>query len=301
MVLGFIILGCILLGIAIYLYVRYCKRLKIDNVYFVSGGVKTGKTFVSVALAIKTYKKNVRHWYLSCVLYGLLYLFTRHPRFKDETKKPMLYSNIPLRYVKYNPLTIDIIERKVRIPNKSVVLIDETSLLADSMLFKDKTINDELMLFYKLFAHYTHGGTCIANSQAIADNHYSLKRCMSHYLYINKRTKYPFISLFNVREMIYSADGSAINSVTGDIELSCMVIFFLNKYYKYYDCYCYSIFTDSLSYYVDYDKKVLGKLDSLKTDNLVTLQNFETLDRRTFARRQLQAKKNFAKGNMKND
>ena len=45
----------------------------------------------------------------------------------------MLYSNMPLNHVKYNDLTIDIIMRKVRIPYKSVVLIDEASLLADSL------------------------------------------------------------------------------------------------------------------------------------------------------------------------
>ena len=40
---------------------------------------------------------------------------------------------MPLNKVKYNDLTLDIILREVRIPYKSVVLIDEASLLADSM------------------------------------------------------------------------------------------------------------------------------------------------------------------------
>lgn len=282
--MNFGLLLLILIGVAILLIFLWSKtkRLKIDNVYFISGGVKTGKTFISVALAIKTYKKNIRKWYIRSIFCKVLYKFTKKQRFYDDSKKPMLYSNIPLRYIKHNPLTIDIVERKVRIPNKSVVLIDETSLLADSMLFNKKEINDELLLFYKLFAHFTHGGTCIANSQSIADNHYSLKRCMSHYLYVNARKKYPFVSIFQVRELLYSDDNSSVNTITRDLEKDTLKVWFLNRYYKYYDCYCYSIFTDSLTYYVDYDRPILKLTDSLKTDNLVTLQDFKTLDRRNF-------------------
>ena len=208
MALGIVILIIILACVLLYIYFRYTKRLAIDNVYFISGGVKTGKSFISVALAIKTYKKNVRRYYLIGWLFKVLYLFTRKEKFKDCGMKPMLYSNIPLRYVKFNPLTLDIVKRRVRIPNKSVVLIDETSLLADSMLFNDKKLNNQLLLFYKLWGHYSHGGTLVCNSQAISDNHFSLKRCMSHYLYIRKRSKYPFISIFDCREMLYSDDNN---------------------------------------------------------------------------------------------
>lgn len=271
-----IILVIGLLVLLAFFLIKHFKRLKIDNVYFISGGVKTGKSFVSVALAVKTYRKNLFKWYLTDWLYRL---------FKKGSEKPMLYSNIPLRHIRFNPLTMDIIKRKVRIPNKSVVLIDEISLLADSMLFKDKTINDELMCFIKLFGHYTHGGTLITNSQAIADCHFSIKRCLSHYLYINARIKYPLISIFQVREMLYSDDNSSINNSDDDLEESTLKIWFLNRYYKYYDCYCYSAFTDCLPYQCDYKVRILNKRDSLKADVLLTLQDFKTLDRRKYIQR----------------
>lgn len=271
-----IILVIVLLVLLAFFLIRHFKHLKIDNVYFISGGVKTGKSFVSVALAIKTYRKNLFKWYLTNWLYKL---------FKKGTAKPMLYSNIPLRYVKFNPLTMSIIERKVRIPNKSVVLIDEISLLADSMLYKDKKINDELMCFIKLFGHYTHGGTLITNSQAIADCHFSIKRCLSHYLYINSRVKFPFVTIFNVREMLYSDDNNSINNNNDDVEKSLIKIWFLNRYYKYYDSYCYSVFTDCLPYQTNYNVRILNRKDSLKADVLLTLQDFTTLDRRTYIKR----------------
>ena len=272
-----IVIGLIILLFFLY---RKTKKLKLDSVYFISGGVKTGKSFLSVALAVKNYKKRLFLWYL---LKPFAFVFKKTKRFGNyDSEKPMLYSNIPLRYIRYNRFTIDILERKVRIPNKSVVLIDEVSLLADSMLFKDKIINDELMLFLKLFGHYTHGGLCIINSQTISDCHYSIKRCMSKYLYISSRKKFPFISTFSVREMIYSDDNNSVNVNNTDLEDSTLTLWFLNKYYKYYDCYCYSIFTDSLGYQVDYKSHINNKRDSLKCDCLVSLQDFKTLDRRGY-------------------
>lgn len=266
--------------IIIYWYVKHVKKLKISNVYFISGAVKTGKSFVSVALAVKTYKRNLLMFRLGYPFLRLK-LHLRKEKYDEKVYKPMLYSNIPLRFVKHNRFTKDILLRKVRIPNKSVILLDETSLLADSMLFKDNEINAELLLFFKLFGHYSHGGTLITNSQTIADNHFSLKRSIGRYLYVYNRTNFIFFTRIKGEEKIYSDDTTSMNVNVGDLEDSQKILVFRNKYYKYYDCYCYSIFTDGLTIQVDFDRPILTKRDSLKCDNLVTLQNFgQYLDKR---------------------
>lgn len=258
------------------MYVKHCKRIKLPNVYLISGGVKTGKSMVSVAFSVKTYKKNLRLAKFRNAIIKFINIFLPKRLKFDLPLLPMLYSNIKLRNIKYNLLTLDIILRKVRIPNKSVVLIDECSLLADSMLFKDKKINNQLMLFIKLFGHYTHGGTLIVNTQSIGDLHFSFKRCISNYLWIYSKTKLPFFTKFNVRELMYSDDNASItNTITTDTEKDMLPFFFLNKYYKYYDCYCYSILTDNLVYQVNYDEKVLSKKDSLKTKTIISLQDFD--------------------------
>lgn len=277
-----IILVLVIALVFLFVWLRKVKRLKISNVYFISGAVKTGKTYVSVALAVKTYRKNLLRYYLT---YPLLKLknFRNHFIVDKDIYKPRLYSNIKLRYVKFNIFTKDMLLRRVRIPNKSVVLLDETSLLADSMLFKDKSINDNLLLFYKLFGHYSHGGTLIANSQAISDNHYSLKRAMGRYLYVFNRVKWPFVSVVKGVELVYSDDNPQLTSMlVGDLEDNIKKMLFLNRYYKYYDCYCYSAFTDDLPLYINKDVPVLKKFDSLKCDELVTLQDFVELDKRNF-------------------
>ena len=262
----FLIIGvCVL----IFFIRRKLKILKIPCVFLITGAVKTGKTLLSVHLAIKQYRRNVRKWRFKRFLCFLLR--------RDAPQKPMLYSNIPLRWQKFNPFTLAILERKVRIPDMSVVLLDEASLIADSMLFKDKKINDKLLLFVKLFGHYSHGGSLLINTQSISDLHFAFKRCVNSYCYIYSSTKFPFITLMKVREMIYSEDASMNNNFTEDVELSMRTILIFNKGYKKYDCYCCSIFTDDLPYQVDYDKEMLTRFDSLKTRNLVSLQDFTEL------------------------
>lgn len=256
-----IIIAILIIAFIIYLQ---SKQLKLPNVYLVTGGVKTGKSYLSVRLAIKTFKKN-------------LFKAKIKRFFKPDVELPILVTNLKLRNITHTPLTLDVIERKVRLPYTSVVLIDETSLLADSMLHKEKDVNEKLTIFVKLFGHYTRGGTLIFNTQSLLDNHFSFKRGLSMYLWIHSKTKLPFITIMNVREMIYSSDSDSatINTAEEDIEETTKALWCSNRYYKYYDCYCYSIFTDNLPVYQN-DQYISDKKD-LKSLDLVTLQKWESL------------------------
>lgn len=266
--IGLIVILVVLAIIVLVFIRRHFKQLIVPNVFLVTGAVKSGKTFLSLHEAIKIYKRNLRHYYIQKALYTLIGL-----GFKYENP-PMFYSNVPVAMVKFNPLTEDIIYRRVRIPDKSVVFIDEVSLLADSMMYNDENKNNALILFYKLFAHYTHGGTCVLNTQSLADNHFSAKRCIGSYIYIYKRTKLPFFTILKVREMISMDGESTMNVIDEDLELSTRTIVVLNSTYKKYDCYAFSSFTDYLPMLVDYDAEKLSKNADLKVYYFVTLQKF---------------------------
>lgn len=244
-----LILLCVGLIILFFVLRKKLKKLVMPNVYLITGAVKTGKSALSVTLAMRTYRKNVVAWWFGKYLFWL-----RYHTFSGYPEKPMLYSNIPLATM-HNRLTTDIIYRKVRIPKKSVVLIDEASLFADSQLIKNKDINNALTLFCKLYGHLTYGGTMIFNSQTMSDLHYAIKRVCGRYLYIYQSTKWPFITTVKVREMVYSDDTSVVNDVTQDLEMSMRTMFYFNRVYKKYDAYCYSVFTDNLAIQVDYDYK----------------------------------------------
>lgn len=240
----------IVIGIVILVVIRKkLKFLKIPCVFFIDGAPKTGKSALSLHLARKTYRKNVFAWHIGRCLY-----FLKNHNLLGYPFKPMLYSNIPLACT-HNKLTKDIILRQVRIPNKSVVLIDEASLVADSMLFKDKVTNYQILMFAKLFGHYSHGGTLILNSHTITDLHYAFKRSLGTYLYIYQSNKLPLITLCKCREMVYSDNNNMVNDISADAELSMRTLFYFNWVYKLYDCFCYSCFTDDLAFQVDYKYK----------------------------------------------
>ena len=250
-ILIFVVIGIIVL----FVIRKKLKILKIPCVFFIDGAPKTGKSALSVHLARKTYLKNVFAWHIGKCFYWL-----KNHNLLGYPLKPMLYCNIPLA-CHHNKLTKEIILRQVRIPNKSVVLIDEASLVADSMLFKDKITNYQILMFAKLFGHYSHGGTLILNSHTITDLHYAFKRSLGTYLYIYQSNKLPLITLCKCREMVYCDNANMVNDISADAELSMRTLLYFNWVYKLYDCFCYSCFTDDLQYQVDYhyayDKKDL--------------------------------------------
>ena len=278
----------ILLSIlAIYLYWKFFKLPKMKNIIFVDGSLGSGKSFYSVAVAVRLFKKQIRLYRIKCFVIGKIvnkiinavnWVFKKNYAMKDLPEKPQLYSNMRLRNIEFTLLTKDLIFRKQRFAYKSVVLIDEASLMIDQMCFKDKELNERMSTFFKLFRHETKGGYIVINSQTTSDLHYSLKYVISDYLYLHHRTKLPFVTVVKAQEMCYSADkdgASIVNARNEDIEETLKNVLVLNKYYRYYDSYCYSIFTDSLPIYKKVEK--LGRKDNLKTDILVSFKDFKYL------------------------
>lgn len=270
-----IIVVLVILCIILFRVRKKIKKLTLPNVYLITGGVKTGKTLLSVHLAIKYYKKNLFWWYVRFPFEKFKKFFNEKLR-KNKVKydiplKPVLFSNIPLAYVKYSALTIDVILRKVRLPLNSVVLIDEISLLVDSMMIQSDYINTALKNFFKLFAHANgNNAYCICNTQSFSDNHYNVKRCTGSYLWIHKKTKLPFITLFKVREML-NVDEHSINTTNEDFESSLLTLWTFNRTYKKYDSRCFSSLTDYLPY-AEQNNFYKTNKDSLKANDVLSLQ-----------------------------
>ena len=275
-----LIITLLIIGVAclvLWLYFKFFKLYKVKSVVFVDGTVGSGKSFFCVALAIRLYKKNLRAYHIKKFL---LKVFGFLPALKgkaEHLEKPLLYSNIKLRNIPFVKVSKDLFYRKnFRFAYKSVVLIDDASLLADQMMFKNKELSERLSLFFKLFRHETQGGYIILNSQSVNDNHYALKYVLSDYLYIHHLVKIPFVWVSAVQEMMYSADtGNITNVNAGDAEEKLKFICNWSKYRKYYDTYCYSIFTDKLPIYRK--MREYTKDDDLKDADLVTFKDYEWL------------------------
>lgn len=264
----------LIFAVAVVLFIFLLRILKIPkcgNMVLVTGGVKTGKSMLSVHMVYRTWKKQV---FKVKVYNALRLLFSFIPKIRKKPKKPkpLIYSNVPLN-MEYVPLTQELIERQERFVYGSVIYVCESSLLADSMSYKDDFINEQLLLLNKLIAHETKGGYLFYDTQAIGDNHYSVKRCLSSYFYIHHTVKaFPFFVLMYVRELKYSDDNSAVNTFSEDVEEDLKLVIVPKKVWKFYDCYTYSALTDHLPVN---DKTVYPT--SLKSTNIITFKKFRNL------------------------
>lgn len=248
------------------------KIPKVGNMTLVTGGIKTGKTWLTLHMARKTYRKQLIAYYLRKYFlpYTPLAIFPKIR--KKPTEKPLFYSNIPLGF-KHCRLEHEHIRRTKRLNYGSVCFICETSLLADSMEYKDKLLNEQMQLFCKLYGHATRGGYLFLDTQSIDDNHYAVKRCLSTYYWIHHATKIPLFpwAVFHVREM-HSGDGEVQNNFTEDVEKSLQWVLVPKRVWRYYDRYCYSAFTDNCPH-----EATEEVAKNLRCDEIITFRDFQTL------------------------
>lgn len=265
----FILLAIVAVAVIAWYTVVHIKRLRYGNLTLVTGGVKVGKTELSVCLAETQYKAQLRKWRRAC----------RKARkaYEPTPEKPLLYSNMPIgrKGDKYAPITLDLMTGKKRFRYGSVVYFNEVSFIAGSKDLSDEEINDYLLKFWKLCAHETRGGYFFLDTQSPQDMHYTVKRSLSTYYHIYRRVTLPVVSFIWLRENML-VDGENTVAVDTHVDPQDSVLdggkkmYFrpiLNKWWRYYDQYAYSALTDDLP--VE-DTQV--QIDSQKVNDLLRIK-----------------------------
>lgn len=262
----YVLLGLLLLCFLLFIYFKFFKIPKVKNLVFIDGGLGSGKSFLSVKFAITLYKKQLRKFKIKLFILGLF----KGEKWKKKQEMPLLYSNIPLKDIPFVPLSKEIIYRQKRFNYRSVLLLDECSLMNDQMDYKNAELSERLSEFYKLFRHETKGGYCVVNSQSISDMHYSFKYCINEYFYIHHKTRLLFFSILKIQEFVYSAENSVLQTNENDIEDNTKILIVSNRYFKKYDSYCHSVYTDNLKR----EKKtiVLNDRKKLKSKDFLTFK-----------------------------
>lgn len=241
--------------------------MSFDSILMINGQVGGGKSLLSVKVACNSINKAHAIWWRRKNIWSKIF------RSMKNEEEPLLYSNIPVKSRFYVPLTNDIILRKKRCHYKSVILIDESSLLATSLDYKDKDLSEELSLFLKLVRHSLKGSyrnllgsypNLIINTQSKNDNHYAFDRCINQVLYITKTKTIPFFKIVWVRDMLLI--DSVVNEMEDDIKESLSSRWFLisKKYFKKYDSFAYDFLTR--------DKE---KVEQIEEYQNVTIKNIE--------------------------
>ena len=142
------------------------------------------------------------------------------------------------------------------------------------MAYKDKELNERVMLFNKLIGHSTRGGTLIYDTQATGDLPAATRRCLAQNIYVHSIIKWlPFVLIAKVKEEIYREDNVSENNI--DEELKAYRYTIIPKsVWKKYDCYCYSSFTDELP--VE-DRTI--KTKDLKAKEILSYNDYKTINK----------------------
>ena len=176
--------------LALFVYIKFrqkFKTIKLGAVCLITGAVKTGKTTLSVDFIKKYYKQRVRQTKVHNFFNKLLC------KSNNIWEIPQIYSNMPLG-IPYVPITDDLLNRKKRFVYRSVVYLNEASLIAGSMDFKCTDLNEALTMLVKFIGHELKcGDPCLfIDTQSIEDLHFGFKRNLANFIYIHSKVSIPF-------------------------------------------------------------------------------------------------------------
>ncbi len=205
-----------------------------DTVVAFTGGLGSGKSFMSVDIACKLLRRQRRKVWLHNLL---------HP--KDKWEKPMLYSSIPVKVKRKEMATILtdghlLLQEKI-VPN-SVVFIDEIGGYCSQFDY-NATNTDIFDEFVRFFRHYTKGGYLVVNDQCSENIVLQVRRRLNTVynlmaFRIWPAKWFPLFYTVKVRNITVSEEIKTIEEQ--DTEDNMTTYFGIMPPFKRYDTHCYS-------------------------------------------------------------
>lgn len=245
-----VLLILIVLSVVVaYFVIRHRLKHKVETITAYTGGLGSGKTLLSVDKALSLYRKNLRKWKRKKWLYHILH---KDSLFKDE--KPILLSNIPIRISKNEwstKLKKEHLLLQERIPQQSVVLLDEIGAFASQFDYNQKNVVVVFDEFVRFFRHYVDGyivtnDQCSENINLVIRRRINKITNLSNCLVILHMCFY-FSRQINISEEIKTIDTASnekLNESDTQDNMNFSFKFVFNK--KAYDSRCYSVRYDSV-------------------------------------------------------
>jgi len=255
-----------LIAVVIYLLWRLFKfKIHEDTLMCFTGGLGSGKSFMSAVTVKRAYRKQLRKW-------------RRRRRFRGYEEPPLVYSSIPFQYAPglwSVKLTEEHLLLQRRIRPLSVVFLDEIDVFANQFQYNNPCIvntkggrsGGNFDEFCRLFRHYTKGGRLIANSQSIDNLNLTIRRRMNVEVNLTGIKVYKFSPIFTYYKVRF-------RHRTGNIEVSTGKNDVIDDYdiqrglilpcFKMYDTYCYSRRYERVPY------KVESEFNEWKIDDPLT-------------------------------
>lgn len=250
----------------------YC--IKYDTVIAFTGGLGTGKSFISVSTAIRELKKA--RW--KTKLYNIFHR-------KHKLEKPMLYSSIPIKISRKEyslKLTPEMLTLQESIVKGSVVFIDEVDVFANQFAYANQNIiecaskkelkdkregnndydsglfDEEIRLFRHLYSSPARECKLIVNTQATSNITTIIRRRMNTVFVLSRFRvwKVPFLSwlplvgyffkFYTVQVRNITITDEITNTNNGNTEDNMRVAFGFMPPFRQYDTHCYKHRSDTI-------------------------------------------------------
>lgn len=286
----------ILIGIIAIILINVILKpyfIKYDTTLLMTGGLGTGKTLTCVKKALQIYKKTclsikwenfkirlfnkIRKRHNKKVDKRIKACKTKHInkwQIVEEHEKPRLITNIPVRISKRKGwatvLTKEMLMLTERIPEYSVVLIDETPQMINQFNWNVPDVQNnvnELITFYR---HYT-GGKLILSAQADSEIVKQIRSKMNTYYHLtNFRKLFHFFYKIDICQFIAS---EVVDNVSTAFYEDNVKTTYGCLFSRHYDSRCFSIRYDKTK-----EKKTKYKVwAKFKTNKIIRFnKNYES-------------------------
>ena len=248
----------ILLIIAVLWLIIRPYTLHYDNLVSFTGGLGSGKTFMSVNTALTLYKKQRLKAKIENIKIRIKNRFRKPEKREELLELPELYCNIPVK-ISRKKMAVRLKKEHLllqeRIAQGSVVLLDEVDCFANQFSYNNPCIVDQTGKggddvgnfdeFCRFFRHYTKGGYLIFNTQATANENLTIRRRQNqvNVLFNFRKWGIPLIVpnllyTVKVRNITLSDDIKTVEE--GNTEDNMRLHYGFFPFYRHYDTYCYS-------------------------------------------------------------
>lgn len=236
--------------------------LHYDNLVSFTGGLGSGKTFMSVQTAVVLLRKQ--RFRRSVTNFKIFVRNLFHKEKKPYLPKPMLYCNIPVRITSFlsfkKPemairLTPEYLLLRQRLVEGSVCLLDEVDSFANQFAYNNPAIVDNKGVggddvgnfdeFCRFYRHYTKGGYLIFNTQATANENLTIRRRqnMCNILFHFRKWGIPLIApniFYTVKCQNVIMSDDVRTTEEGNAEDNMKTLIGFMPWIRRYDTYCYS-------------------------------------------------------------
>lgn len=257
------LIGVILVAVVLWILIKP-YWLHYDNLVAFTGGLGSGKTFMSVQTAIVLLRKQRFKRVVSNFKIFVKNLFRKSEVREAYKPKPLLYCNIPVRITSAfsfgKPelavrLTKEYLLLQQKLVEGSVCLLDEVDSFANQFAYNNPAIVDQKGLggddvgnfdeFCRFYRHYTKGGYLIFNTQATANENLTIRRRQNqcNILFHFRKWGIPLIwpnILYTCKCQNVIMSDDVRTTQDGNMEDNMKTLIGFMPLVRRYDTYCYS-------------------------------------------------------------